>query len=781
MIRPTLACAVLLSVAFASAKAQADSVDLPCFGQVRIVDSADCTKLDHGFEEFPHGASRVETVLGRPCRVLPVQDGKSSFVKWRLGEGKGVKPNTAYVVVIEYPDDGPRSYLVRNNGNNSRRSFHTGTAIGDAYDALYADHHPVSLKIPQSGRYELWTALTFPGEKAPTRDEKGRLDIAKDGFDVILAQFAKRHAPESLGVAATRILLCEIPDEKKLYLDLRLPPAPLPKRRIFWREEMSDGAAIEGDDPLVSANNGLDWFEQKARAMKIFGQNTFTKEMLEFGHNQHWECNWKHGKPGGRSWKWMWPSKGRTANVWNDVVPMVADKYGLDILPYYEYGGANGQLDKNDPKVSLGSQRRAEPLDIDNKPDRDKHGANYTHIWWSDGKLRVDITDPDTFDELCYVLEGTILRFSKQVQEGRFAGAWFRPRPGEWPVSFADATRARFAKEANGGKLVSRADLKRDKALYGKYIDWYGVKRAEFCERLRKYLEDNGVKGAIVLLDNEDSEVGPGLEGLWGVLTDDPGKWKSLVKPKHVIDIADPKLVSEHLCLKQRTTPSSTWGPWEWQHACPADDPQHYAKYFNVWLTMSFHKIFSVNDPAAFDAFRNGSGTDSLVRHYGLNENMIRDRDVNDKDGNAITGYAMADFERAGRACMMSEVHAMANGDPVNLGYLMGSNYTRGFPGPVREFNENFLALPALPSKVVEGACGDPEIVLREIDCTKYGKGRYYALVHTGMTPKAGVRVKFPAGAPSVERIVSGEKIQLRDGVLELKYVRPWQLVSFRR
>ena len=251
---------------------------LPPFGEVSVIDEVDCTKADHRFEDYPKGQSRVETVLGKSCRVLDLQDGKSSFVKWRLGEGKGVLPNAAYVVVIEYPDDGPRSWLVRNNGNNSRRSFHTGAAIGDAYDALYADHHPVSLKIPQSGKYQLWTALTFPGEKAFTLDEKGKLDVAKDGFDVILAQFAKRHAPESLGVAAARVLLCEIPDEKKLYLDLSLPPAPLPKRRIFWREEMSDGAAIEGDSPLVSGNKGLDWFEQKARTMKILGQNTFTKE-----------------------------------------------------------------------------------------------------------------------------------------------------------------------------------------------------------------------------------------------------------------------------------------------------------------------------------------------------------------------------------------------------------------------------------------------------------------------------------------------------------------------
>ena len=754
---------------------------LPPFGEVRVVDEVDCTQADHRFAEWPRGASRVEMVAGRPCRVLPTQDGRSSYVAWRLGEGRDVRPNAAYVVALEYPDDGPRSYLVRNNGNNSRRSFHTGAAVGDAVDALYADHHPESLKLPQSGKYERWTALTFPGEKAATLDEKGRLDVAKDGFDVILAQFARRHAPESLGVAAARILLCEIPDERKLYLDLRLPPAPLPKRRIFWREEMSDGAAIEGDDPLVSARNGLDWFEQKARTMKILGQNTFCKEMLEFGHNQHWDCNWKHGQSGGRSWKWMWPGKGRTANLWNDIVPMVADRYGLDILPYYEYGGANGQPDPSDSRLSLGSQKRAEPLVLENKPEREKHGANYTHIWWSDGRLRVDITDPDTFDELCYVLEGTILRFSQQVKEGRFAGAWFRLRPGEWPVSFADATRARFAEEANGGQVVSRADLTRDKGLYARYVDWYGVRRADFCERLRRYLADNGVKDAIVILDNDPSEVGPGLAGRSGVITDDPARWKALVDPKRVIDLADPSLVGDHLCLKSRLSPAPTWGPWEWQHACPADDPQHYRALARTWISLAFHRLFSVNDPLAFETYRNGSGTCTLVRHYGLNENMVRDADVNDKGAQAIIGYAMADFERAGRACMMSEVYAMANGDPVNLGYLMGSNYTRGFPGPVREFNRNFLALPALPSTVVKGACEDPEVVLREIDCAKLGvKAKYYALVHVGWTAKRDVTVKIPGATGAVTFAASGAARPLTRGVLSFAALEPFQLVALR-
>ena len=63
-----------------------------------------------------------------------------------------------------------------------------------------------------------------------------------------------------------------------------------------------------------------------------------------------------------------------------------------------------------------------------------------------------------------------------------------------------------------------------------------------------------------------------------------------------------------------------------------------------------------------------------------------------------MLGYFVADIERAGPFCMMAEALAMANGDPTMIGYLVGSNYGRGFPGYVRDFNANFLALPALPS-----------------------------------------------------------------------------------
>ena len=751
------------------AVAPGDTITLPFFGAVTVVDAVDAaaaTADDHRFEDFPAGASAATNLLGRACRTLAVQEKGSAVLKWRLGEGRGVKPNGAYVVVVEYPDDLPRDYLIRNNANNSRRSFYTGAAIGDAWAARYVDHHPESLKIPQSGEWRLWTALTFPGEKASTRAEDGTTDIATEGFDFMLVQYPKAHHPESAGLAVGRVLLCEIPDETALWAPIVYPPAPLPRRRIFWREEMSDGAMGN----ICPGNDGLDWLEQKMRAMKMLGQNTFCKDLLEFGHNQHWDPHWRTNAdgsyPAGEK-PWMWKSQGATWDVWSRAVPLAADKYGFEILPYYEYGGAAGPWER-----SLGYQKRPEPLDPDNKPDRETRGSNYTHIWWSEGKLRVDVTDPDTLVELKYILDGTILRFTNQVARGGFAGAWFRPRPGQWAVSFSDATRARFAAEANGGAAVSREDLKADKALYDRYIDWWGGRRAAFLEDIRAYLETNGVAGAIALLDNDASEGGPGLAGRGGLVTDDPATWEKLL-PGKAVDVRDPDILADHLYRKAITSPAGTWGEWEWQHACPASDPAHYAALTNVWISMAFHRLFTVDDPAAFDAFRNGNGTDTIIRHYGLNENMVEDA-----ERKRLIGYAIADFERAGRACMMAEVNAMANGDPVNLGYLMGSNFTRGFPGPVQEFNRNFLALPALPSERLVYACADADTVLRRIDAGEAGD--YYALVHTGWNAKANVRVRFPEGVARLVAPATGETfLPGPDGVFTFA-LQPWQLLALR-
>jgi hypothetical protein len=193
-----------------------------------------------------------------------------------------------------------------------------------------------------------------------------------------------------------------------------------------------------------------------------------------------------------------------------------------------------------------------------------------------------------------------------------------------------------------------------------------------------------------------------------------------------------------------------------------------------------------VLDPYCLDQFKNADGGQTLIRHYGLNENnlvkFVRDENYEPKKNEKgeimkerLCGYAIHDSERAGRACMQTEVVAMANGNPYNIGYLIGSTFTRGFPVPVREFNQNFLALPALPSEAVADACEDNEVVLRKIATD--GKGTYFALIHTGDTEKT-VTVRFPAGTENLSLVVSGKKVKLEsDGTATFK-VQPWQLAA---
>ena len=743
----------------------AATIALPPFGDVKVVDEVDCTKTDHRFADWPKGSSRVETILGKPCRVLDVQSETASYLDWRLGEGKGLKPNAAYVVVIEYPDDKPRAFHVRNYGNNSRRSFYTGRSNGDAFEGPIVHHKPESLNIPQSGKYERWTSLTFLGEKAANRrdlgkdmaaktGEKPQLDIATDGFEVAISQYKRHWHPCSEGIAVSRIQLCEILDEKAAWAKLNLPPAPLPRRHIFWREEMADG--VMAKDSLCPGNGGVDWIEQKFRAMKIFGQNTYCKDLLEFGHNQHWDCNWKHGKPGGKSWKWMWACDAYYADLWTKVVALAVEKYGFDLLPYYEYGGAAPP----EARRTARHRQQARPqgagrelhahLVVRGQASCRHHRSRHSR------RAQVHPRRHDT------PLQGS-------GRQGGFRGR--TDASASWALG--DQLLRQDARAlCEGGERRQGRVARGHQEGQGAYIAWYGKKRAQFMDEIRKYLEENGVKNAISILENDDSETGYPLADGGSMTTDDLAYWKEKLPGKKIVDVNDPSVVGQHRYLKALKTPAGTW---------------------NVWIALPFHALFTVTDPECLSAFANGNGTATLIRHYDLNEGTFDSEPLLDPNGNPvkngkgevekrpITGYAMADWEHAGRACMIAEVNAMANGDPVNLGYLMGSNYTRGFPVPVREFNLNFLALPALPSKVVKGACSDPEVVLREIDCSKLGvKAKYYALVHTGWKEKNDVKVKIPGAKGEVEFAAYGKSRALKNGVLEFKTLKPFQLLAIK-
>ena len=724
-----LAFAAVLGFAQANKAAAADAGapfgDLPLIDEIRC---GDAPPADGAFAEAPAGASQVQEILGQKARVLP-NVGEAKYFAYRIGRGKGLRAGAAYVLAVDYPDDRPRTVFVLNRGAEMARGFRTGAALGDVLHT-FTNNNVESLRIPQSGAYQTWKCLFFLHDRFPEislpRGAGPRPGKPDDGFWVIVAQSKASNDPISAGAAVARIRLFHAPEPDKFALKTPALPEGVPARHIFWREEMADGV-ISSRKP---AENGVDdptvWYEHKVRLAKVLGVNTFCVDLLEFGHNQGWDT----APGGGNDWYVTPPFAGR----WAKTLAMVA-KHGMPVMPYYEYAGSTGD------KLGIGKLKRCIPLSGEKA---------YTHIPWSEA-MNADVTDPDTLADATKLLDATIVRFKDQ---NHFLGAWFRPRPTHMPMGFGDATLARFAAGANGGKAVTRADLQKDKALLAKYYGWWFEQRRAFIVGLRDHLRKSGVgDGATIVFTPDSSEPGRSLP-LPGtrIVTDDPAAWADLLKrdPKEkATPIAYDEVVARGMQLEALTTPVPTWGKWEWHHSVPQADPRNYTGVEGAMLTYSFSNAYTVANPAAFDAFRTGSGL-AAVRHYPLNEETMEKG----------LGYFACDVDRAGAYSMLSEVRAVANGDPRYLGILTSSSFNHGFPEHFRAFAGAFLALPALPSRRVDGASGDAEVVVRVIETKAHGA--WVAIANTGLAAKPDVRVKLPVtGRPT--DAVSGQAVEAAD------------------
>jgi hypothetical protein len=205
--------------------------------------------------------------------------------------------------------------------------------------------------------------------------------------------------------------------------------------------------------------------------------------------------------------------------------------------------------------------------------------------------------------------------------------------------------------------------------------------------------------------------------------------------------VAEDEMYLDAIISKPRT-----FGNWEWHHGSPQADPQNYKDNAHVLMTYPFNRMYTVNNPKAFDYFRNKGGL-AVIRHFPLNENTLDD----------ITGYFVSDFERVGPYVMMPEALAVANGDPWYIGYTSGHVFNRGFPEYSRAFNANFLALPALPSEVVENASDNQNVVVRMIPTPGY-QGTYFAVVNTGFQSLKGVAVNLGKGG-QIEAAVTGQTV----------------------
>ena len=701
---------------------------LSIYGDITLIDEVDVSKTSHDFEELPKGASSLETIFGKVHRVIKNDKDKAARFSYVLGKGKGLKAADPYVLVVDFPEDASRAFVIHYTGSETRRGIATGQASPDVLFPKYIVNNNESLKYPLSGKTEVWSNLFFMNNKfAKLAIPRGREaihptnEVPENGFRVVIARPAKKHQPISKGAAISRIRLFKVNNEAAIKAKLVLPPKELPQRYIFWREEMSDNVLGKG----VEASQ---WYEYKMRLMAFLGINTFSKDLLEFGHNQGWDSN-KYG------WKWL--NANKDPSRWKRILDKAA-KHNLTVFPYYEYCGSIG------PK-SLGVEKRCKTL---------TGKKTYTHITWSE-KGNADITDPDTVADLKKVLELTIVRHKDKVN---FLGAWLRPRNSGIPISFSDRCLGLFAKEANNGKATSRDELKTNKALYGKYLKWWYKKRADFVNTIQQWLAKELGKDAYVLFTTDAAESG---KGVGNFVTDDPEIWKGKLGKTKVVDVDD--VVKNNMHYKALVSPRFNWGGWEWHHSIPHADPWNYKNSKFTGMSYTYHRMYSVLSEEAFKPYKNPMGL-AMVRHHSLNENNF----------DMILGYLCVDVEMAGPYSMMTEAVAVAKGDPRFLGILSGHNYNRGFPYYVRQFNSNFLALPALDSTIIRNAASDKKVYLREIKTAKHGT--YYALVNTGFKGVKNVTIKLPAKGTATA-IIAGKTLERKDGAIIVS-LYPGQLLA---
>lgn len=709
-----------------------------------LVDEVNCGDAEdsHPFQDYPSGISEIRTVLGQNARHLPNDHGGVKYFAYRLGENKGLVAGKAYVLEVDYPEDAPRSIFVLNRGCETQRGFHTGATIGDALHPPYIFSNPESLALPLSGKYETFRMIfhlhdRFPVINQPRTDEYPRSLRPEDGFWVLIAQFRASDDPLSEGAAVSSIRLYEAPDLPASYAEINYPPEGLPRRYLFSREEMADMVVASNAVEKRGVQIDVDWFAYKAQLMRLLGFNTFSVDLLEFGHNQGWDST----PYGGNDWVYQAWNTAR----WENIVKMAAAN-DLYLLPYYEYSGSRGA-------AGLGYEKRALPLTRDDA---------YTEISWTED-ARADLTDPDTFDDFRKMLDATVLRLK---DEGNFVGVWLRPRSSQLPISFGPHALNRFSEEVDGGKSVSRADLRESRTLLDRYYSWWFEKRREFINQIRDYLRENEVNAeAVVLYTSDATEAGRNaITHPTALIAESPGTWSTV---NHEVVSLEEALETRrhHTAL---TSPRMTYGGWEWHHADPLSDPWNYDDNEGGLLTFPFNRRYTIGDSAALNAFRTPSGL-AMIRHYTLNEDTMS-TDSRER----VFGYFVSDVEPAGPFCMIAEAEAMANGDPRYLGYLSGHTFNRSFPEYVRAFNQAFLSLPAIESEVIEIADRDRVVVRRY---ASENHGDWYSVVNLNYETVT-TTIRFPSSGKIVDAATDTVLAQETDSIeLEL---HPCELRSLR-
>lgn len=732
-------------------RAQGDKIvdGLEDYGALTLVDEIDCSLSladdpDHMFREYPANWSTVEDILDVPTRVMHHKSDTCCYVSWRVGKGKGIVPNEPYVLVVDYPDEAPRSVTVFNFGNATRHGYHTGWTAGDSWSPPYVTQSIESWAIPYSGETKQLVQVMVPFEKSKQYNgSDNRIPMDTDGFDLNFGIIKAGEAPDSVGLAVSAIRLYKIDSYDVARPSIPYPAEGLPRRIVTSREEMGDG------DDFAGFAHPQDFYKGRAKMIRLLGMNTCSKDLLEFGYMQNFR--------GDNRW-------GFAANYWDEIVDNLAAE-DVSILPFYEYHGSRGNS-------GIGYSDSLKPWTLNSAKDTSWKYlfSNQSYVY----NCMVDLTNDEALWDLQKLFQATIQPY---LDKANFLGMWIRNR-GAMPMGFNDGAIGRFNQDT--GRSVTRAQIYnngnyRGTDLYNAYREWWYGKRCSIFSRLQGLISGQ-LPGAKVYYTNTIEEPGE-FWANWGnprpaLISDEEGY---TYQGKNFNEYTGKNWSTSIGAAAGQYWPNAlnadcpTWGNYEVHHSAPADDPHNYTNLNNVALCYPFNTVWTVADKTASARYRNKSGDLPFVRHYSLNENDFRNA-----SNQEICGYYTCDWDHAGRAVMLSELYAMAYDDPTMLAYLFTANLVRNDSTYVREFNLNYLSLPALKGEVlVGGGWPDTFTVRRYVT----DKGTYWAVINCDSKPWSGT-VDFRTEASQIWYTVSGQPLPLSGGKATLS-LEPFQMVCF--
>ncbi|MHB8996556.1 MAG: hypothetical protein ACYC63_15025 [Armatimonadota bacterium] len=654
--------------------------------------------------------TRIETILGRPCRVTD----NWGWFAYRVGRGL-LQPGRRYVLAVDYPEDTSRSFLIWNGLDGSASvGFHTGTALGDPHTR---QRFMQKVDLPLSGQYRRHYTLFTP--------------TATEGW-IAIHSVGPRADPFSAGIAVNALRLYELGDEAALdSLALRVSePEGLPRRQLgFIQEDATPSAARLAQYQLLGLN-------MYAPLILSYGGGTYATNSGYVG----WPSK-LFGPDGLRNENALAkPPYYRLQPLLADNVLAEADKRGMTVVPLLEYCGT-GQL----PPEALAVWPDGKPHYYHWGTTTGADGLR-TMRYLEDGQC-LDMAHPAVGEDLAKMVTELATQLGRHPS---FGGLALAPRFSAWQISYSDYELQRFARDRNltlpsqgAGQWV------RDHHLQDFYAWHYERKRENLLratEALRKV--NPNLRLMVLNYNGGDDNLHFGTPLYWW----DRQKADDLLVPGQV-SLPDVSRLNLAQMMEDPTRPDVAG-------LSVGMNPPLYTKDKGLLNLPPAHYPFLCGNADFLNHFRTAEGS-AVCLWWIYNEDAFMNHSALGWNCPGLNGN-----EPAGRHSMLDEVLAMAASDPVVLAVRMGQ-LNRGFPQYAREFAAAYRALPAVPSTIIK-ACADPQIVVRQYETAR---GTYLAVINTGLGPQSKtVQLRLPAmRAGKVRNLATGEQMLCDKDTIMLK------------